>query len=74
MQFKVQSFLTNYQEQQRMERPFPAYQGDDSYIFVCYSHADIETVYPELVWLKELGKEFIKEILIWLDRYLGPVN
>ena len=31
-----------------MDRPFPAYQGDQPYIFVCYSHADTEIVFPEL--------------------------
>ena len=30
-----------------MERPFPAYDGDEPYVFVCYSHEDPEIVYPE---------------------------
>ena len=38
-----------------MQRPFPAYKGDDPYIFICYAHADAEVVYPELVWLKKEG-------------------
>ena len=28
--------------------PFPAYQGDDPYLFVSYSHDDSELVYPEI--------------------------
>ena len=44
-----------------MERPFPAYKGDDSYIFVSYAHADADEVYPEITWLKEAG------INIWYD-------
>jgi len=44
-----------------MERPFPAYKGDDAYIFVSYSHADADEVYPEITWLKEAG------INIWYD-------
>ena len=49
-----------------MERPFPAYQGNDSYIFVCYSHTDAETVYSELVWLKEQACN------IWYDEGITP--
>jgi hypothetical protein len=36
-----------------MERPFPAYKGDDPYIFVCYAHDDSEMVYPEIIRLRE---------------------
>ncbi len=36
-----------------MERPFPAYKGDQPYAFVSYSHDDAELVYPELVRLRE---------------------
>jgi len=38
-----------------MERPFPAYQGDQPYIFVSYAHEDAELVYPEIQWLKDQG-------------------
>ncbi len=44
-----------------MERPFPAYKGDDPYIFVSYLHEDASAVFPELTWLKHLGFN------IWFD-------
>ena len=31
-----------------MEKPFPAYKGDEPYIFVSYAHADDALVYPEI--------------------------
>ena len=37
------------------ERPFPAYRGDEPYVFVSYSHDDADAVYPELRWLKQQG-------------------
>lgn len=49
-----------------MERPYPAYKGDQAYMFVCYSHADADLVYPELVWLKERGCN------IWYDEGIAP--
>ena len=44
-----------------MDRPFPAYQGDDPYVFVCYAHEDSDVVYPELTWLHEQG------VNLWYD-------
>ncbi len=44
-----------------MKRPFPAYKGEDSYVFVCYAHSDADTVYADLVALNENG------INIWYD-------
>ena len=38
-----------------MERPFPAYKGDDPSIFVRYAHEDIDIVFPEIQWLKDQG-------------------
>jgi len=38
-----------------VDRPFPAYQGDEPYIFVSYSHGNASSVFPELTWLKESG-------------------
>ena len=29
-----------------MEKPFPAYEGNDPYVFVCYAHDDSAVVYP----------------------------
>ncbi len=43
------------------ERPFPAYRGDEPYVFVSYSHDDADAVYPELRWLKQQGFN------IWYD-------
>jgi tetratricopeptide (TPR) repeat protein len=47
------------------QAPFPAYEGDAPYIFVCYSHADAAIVYPELVWLREQGFN------LWFDEGIG---
>ncbi len=38
-----------------MNKPFPAYRGDDPYVFVSYTHPDGTIVYPELTRLNELG-------------------
>ncbi len=44
-----------------MDKPFPAYQGDEPYVFVCYAHEDEDEVYPEIGWLHEQG------INLWYD-------
>ena len=49
-----------------MERPFAAYNGDESFVFVCYAHDDQGVVYPELVWLKDAG------VNIWYDEGITP--
>jgi len=49
-----------------MERPFPAYKGDDPYIFVSYSHDDAALVYPEITRLKEHGFN------LWYDEGIAP--
>ena len=41
--------------------PFRAYNGDDAYIFACYSHSDTERVYSELARLRLEGFN------IWFD-------
>jgi TolB-like protein len=46
--------------------PFDAYSGNEPFIFVCYSHKDKESIYPELVWLKEQG------LNIWYDEGIAP--
>ncbi len=38
-----------------METPFPAYRGDEPYVFVSYAHEDSDEVYPEIAWLKSNG-------------------
>ncbi len=49
-----------------MDRPFPAYKGDEPYIFVSYAHADDEIVYPEIQWLHDQGFN------IWYDDGIDP--
>jgi len=44
-----------------MDRPFPAYKGDEPHVFVCYSHADADDVYPEIEWLHA------QAINVWYD-------
>ena len=48
-----------------MDRPFPAYQGDDPYVFVSYAHDDAELVYPEIARLNTEGFN------IWYDEGIG---
>ncbi|MEJ2534084.1 MAG: TIR domain-containing protein [Gammaproteobacteria bacterium] len=42
-------------------KPHPAYEGDDPFVFVSYSHADENEVYPEIRWLQDQGIE------VWFD-------
>ena len=49
-----------------LERPFPAYKGDEPYVFVCYAHDEAAVVYPEIEWLKEQG------INLWYDEGIAP--
>jgi len=49
-----------------VQKPFAAYEGDDSYVFVCYSHDDADVVYPEMVWLRGQG------INLWYDEGIDP--
>lgn len=49
-----------------LERPFEAYEGDEPYVFVCYSHDDKALVYPELVRLKDSGFH------LWYDEGISP--
>ena len=44
-----------------MNKPIPAYNGAESYVFVCYSHSDSERVYTDIVDLDGCG------INIWYD-------
>ena len=44
-----------------MNRPFPAYTGTDSYVFVCYAHRNAEKVYSDLLELSRHG------INLWYD-------
>ena len=49
-----------------METPFPAYRGDDSYVFICYSHGDAGEIYSEITQLKAEG------VNIWYDEGIRP--
>jgi dienelactone hydrolase len=49
-----------------VDRPFPAYDGDGFYVFVCYAHADSDIVYPEISWLRDHG------INVWYDEGITP--
>ena len=49
-----------------MEAPFPAYDGDEPYIFVSYAHEDVTEVYPDLQWLRDQG------VNIWYDEGISP--
>ena len=49
-----------------MERPFPAYEGDEPYIFVSYAHDDAGLVYAEITQLKDAGFH------IWYDEGISP--
>lgn len=46
--------------------PFPAYQGDEPYVFVCYAHDDSAVVYPELERLRSAGFN------LWYDEGISP--
>jgi DNA-binding winged helix-turn-helix (wHTH) protein/TolB-like protein len=46
--------------------PYPAYNGDEPYTFVCYSHQNREQVYQELVRLRSAG------INVWYDEGISP--
>ena len=49
-----------------MQRPFPAYQGDEPYVFVSYAHDDAPVVYPEISRLRDQGFN------IWYDEGIEP--
>ena len=44
-----------------LDKPFPAYTGDEPYMFVCYAHESDEVVCPEIGWLRDQG------VNIWYD-------
>jgi len=49
-----------------MDRPFPAYKGNEQYIFVSYAHDDDTHVYPEIQWLHQQGFN------LWYDEGISP--
>jgi hypothetical protein len=60
------SYPPIHKENESVERPFPAYKGDDPYIFVSYAHEDAALVYPELTRLRDQGFN------IWYDEGISP--
>ena len=48
--------------------PFEAYQGDDPYVFISYSHKDAAVVYEEIARLHEAG------VNIWYDEGIEASN
>ncbi len=48
-----------------LEKPFPAYTGDDSYVFVCYAHRDAPTVYEDMAALHAA------DLNLWYDEGIG---
>ena len=57
-----------------MDTPFPAYKGDESYVFVCYAHEDAESVYSEIARLRTEKEwdEAIDRIEDYLEQF--PVS
>jgi len=48
--------------------PFEAYDGEDPYLFISYSHQDAHLVYPEIIQLHESGYN------IWYDEGVAASN
>ena len=48
--------------------PFEAYEGEDPYLFVSYSHQDAHLVYPEIIQLRDAGYN------IWYDEGVAASN
>lgn len=49
-------------------KPAPTYQGNEPFVFVSYSHADEEIVYPEIAWLQDQG------INVWYDEGISGAS
>jgi TolB-like protein len=49
-----------------MDRPFPAYEGNDPFVFISYSHADAEEVYSDLTGFNQ------SPLNIWYDDGIAP--
>ena len=48
--------------------PFEAYNGEEPYLFVSYSHQDAHLVYPEIIQLRDAGYN------IWYDEGVAASN
>ena len=49
-----------------VNQPFPAYEGDQPYVFVSYSHEDEAAVYKEIRWLQD------QRVKVWYDEGISP--
>ncbi|MDX1404223.1 MAG: toll/interleukin-1 receptor domain-containing protein, partial [Woeseiaceae bacterium] len=58
--------MANVEQLAKLKKPFEAYEGDAPYVFVSYSHQDVEIVFIELVRLKKLG------FRVWYDEGISP--
>ncbi len=62
-----------------MDPPFPAYEGHDPFLFVCYSHANSERVYPSLESMHQSGVNFwydegIEAGMQWRDALADAID
>jgi hypothetical protein len=48
-----------------LSKPFAAYSGTESYVFVCYAHRNSDAIYADLVELRNQG------VHIWYDEGIG---
>ena len=49
-----------------MDKPFPAYRGNEPYVFVSYAHDDSMLAYPEMARMHARGFN------VWYDEGLSP--
>jgi hypothetical protein len=54
-------FVFEHDTVSELSIPFPAYEGDNPYVFVCYAHSEAKTVYGDLLALNDHG------INLWYD-------
>ena len=62
-----------------MHPPFPAYSGNDPYIFVSYSHEDADAVFADIDWLRRQGyniwyDEGVSAGANWRDEIANAIN
>ena len=48
--------------------PFPAYRGNEPYLFISYAHADAQMIYKEIVKFHNQGYN------VWYDEGISPGN
>lgn len=69
---KIESYNNYYQDKLSMtikhDFPLVSYKGNEPYIFVSYSHKDMETVFKDIEYLVNTGYR------IWYDEGIDPGN